>query len=91
LQRKAGEVKRKKVKGKSQAETTFKLKVVRRLPFAFLIFNFAFFSACAAGAFRCIIRHPKGLHSPDSTPFTSFLKGAQFKASFFIITPGLDV
>lgn len=59
--------------------------------FTFYLSPFAFFSACAPGAFRCIIRQPKGLPSPVSSPFTSFLKGAQFKAVFIIIAPGLNV
>jgi hypothetical protein len=47
-----GECKIKNVKCKSEAETTFKLKVARRLPFAFLIFNFALFAGCTLKATR---------------------------------------
>jgi hypothetical protein len=45
------ECKIKNVKGKSKAETNNKFKVVVRLTFAFLIFNFAF-SGCALEANR---------------------------------------
>jgi hypothetical protein len=46
------ECKIKNVKCKSGAKTTCKLKVARCLPFAFLIFNFAFFAGCTLKATR---------------------------------------
>ena len=53
-----GECKIKNVKCKSEAETTFKLTVARRLLFAFLIFNFALFAGCALQASRSGIPPP---------------------------------